>query len=582
MSPTRRPALAALALGLLMSSTLVDRAGAEDTPSPPISDPSTTTSALETSTSAPGSSEAPPETTPVVQTTFPGVVREAADPGATSTTTAASSSSISDTTAVAPPPSDGVVEGVTESVPIVAPALVDLPTRGSRPGRVVAGVSTRVNALIRAAKDANHAMLDKLGEAEARNRTTALGVASAQARMDRLSAKERVALRELSVARLAFEERVRWAYTRGPTATLEGFLQSQNAAQLTDRRAMVQFVLEEDATAVNRYLELRDQVDAAVVRADDILSGAERNHATTQITEDAARADVALTTLTMSIWNRAGRGLRDLVFPVVGTHAFGSDFGAPRMVGTADEHTHEGNDIAAPLGAQLVAVEPGMVVAMGTDRLGGIKLWLAGRSGTYYYYAHLSRFAEDVHEGDIVPAGTVVGYVGNTGNARGGIPHLHFEIHPNGGPAVDPYQYLAAADRRQRTARWPSGRAATDGEEVRGDGDEPCVAFDGPSRPKRRVAPRVVVRLDAAIAPQPRWALDAEHGRLLEPRGAHLVGQIVRRVEEGRREPARRARRVAVGAVGQVAGDDPAELLVADEAARSRPASTPAVRWRRP
>ncbi len=66
---------------------------------------------------------------------------------------------------------------------------------------------------------------------------------------------------------------------------------------------------------------------------------------------------------------------------------------------------HEGNDIAAPLGAALVAVEPGMVVAMGTDRLGGIKLWLAGRSGTYYYYAHLSKFADDVHEGDIVPAG---------------------------------------------------------------------------------------------------------------------------------------------------------------------------------
>jgi murein DD-endopeptidase MepM/ murein hydrolase activator NlpD len=140
---------------------------------------------------------------------------------------------------------------------------------------------------------------------------------------------------------------------------------------------------------------------------------------------------------------------------VIGPHAFGSDFGAPRMVGTPDQHTHEGNDIAAPLGAQLVSVEPGMVVAMGTDRLGGIKLWLAGRSGTYYYYAHLSKFADDVHEGDLVPAGTVVGYVGNTGNAAGGIPHLHFEIHPNGGPAVDPYQYLAAADRRQKTEKWP-------------------------------------------------------------------------------------------------------------------------------
>jgi murein DD-endopeptidase MepM/ murein hydrolase activator NlpD len=455
VSPIRRPALAAsLALGLLIASTLVDQAGAQDAPSPSSSDPSPTTGAdapstSETTTSASASTTVASDTT-VTTEALPNRPEEA-----TTTAEAAPSSTVPDTSIAPPPPSDGVEEGQTESVPIVPAALVELPTRGSRPAKVVAGVPARVTALVRAAQDANQEMQARLSEAEMRNTVTGRAVDTAKARVDRLSNKQRAALADLSAARRLFEDQVRWAYTRGPTASLEGFLQSSNAAQLLDRRALVQVVLEGDSDSIDRYLSLRDSVDSAVSTAMDILNEAEHDHAATQIADDAARDGAALTTLTVGMWQRAQRGLRDIVFPVVGPHAFGSDFGAPRMVGTPDQHTHEGNDIAAPLGAQLVAVEPGMVVAMGTDRLGGIKLWLAGRSGTYYYYAHLSKFADDVHEGDIVPAGTVVGYVGNTGNAAGGIPHLHFEIHPNGGPAVDPYQYLVAADRRQKTAKWP-------------------------------------------------------------------------------------------------------------------------------
>ena len=454
VSPIRRPAVAAaLAFGLLIASTLADQAGAQDVPSPPSSDPSPTT----TVAGGPSTSEA--ATTTGASTTLGSdstvtTQVQASRPEETSTTATATSSTLAPDTSVAPPP-DGVVEGQTESVPIVPAVLVELPTRGSRPAKVVAGVPTRVTALIRAAQDANKEMQARLSEAQMRNAVTGQAVETAKERVDKLSAKQRAALAELSDARRVFEDRVRWAYTRGPTASLEGFLESSNATQLLDRRALVEVVLQGDSDSVAHYLSLRESVDGAVSTADDILSEAEHDHAATQIAEDAARDDAALTTLTVGLWQRAQRGLRDIVFPVIGPHAFGSDFGAPRMVGTPDEHTHEGNDIAAPLGAQLVSVEPGMVVAMGTDRLGGIKLWLAGRSGTYYYYAHLSKFADDVHEGDIVPAGTVVGYVGNTGNAAGGIPHLHFEIHPNGGPAVDPYQYLAAADRRQKTEKWP-------------------------------------------------------------------------------------------------------------------------------
>jgi murein DD-endopeptidase MepM/ murein hydrolase activator NlpD len=90
---------------------------------------------------------------------------------------------------------------------------------------------------------------------------------------------------------------------------------------------------------------------------------------------------------------------------------------------------------------------------MGSDVLGGTKLWIKGESGTYYYYAHLSAFEEGLTVGQVVEAGDVVGLVGTTGNARGGAPHLHFEIHPDGGMAVNPYPLLKVVDELSRAAK---------------------------------------------------------------------------------------------------------------------------------
>jgi murein DD-endopeptidase MepM/ murein hydrolase activator NlpD len=117
------------------------------------------------------------------------------------------------------------------------------------------------------------------------------------------------------------------------------------------------------------------------------------------------------------------------------------------MPGTEHEHWHEGTDIMAPTGTLLYAAERGVVLRVGRGGvLGGNTVWLRGESGTAYYYAHLSTFAEGLRQGLVVEAGTVLGTVGDTGNAAGGAPHLHFEVHPGGGDAVNPYPILAAAE----------------------------------------------------------------------------------------------------------------------------------------
>jgi hypothetical protein len=90
---------------------------------------------------------------------------------------------------------------------------------------------------------------------------------------------------------------------------------------------------------------------------------------------------------------------------------------------------------------------------MGVSALGGIKLWLIGESGTTYFYAHLSAYADGMVDGLLVEAGTLVGYVGNTGNAISTPPHLHFEIHPADGPAINPTAILRTVDDATRAYR---------------------------------------------------------------------------------------------------------------------------------
>jgi peptidoglycan LD-endopeptidase LytH len=103
---------------------------------------------------------------------------------------------------------------------------------------------------------------------------------------------------------------------------------------------------------------------------------------------------------------------------------------------------HEGIDIFAPRGTPVTSTTRGIILTVGQGNLGGNFVRIYGPGGHSHYYAHLDRFA-DVREGDVVEPGTVIGFVGDSGNARGGAPHLHYGIYTAGG-ATNPYPFLAS------------------------------------------------------------------------------------------------------------------------------------------
>lgn len=142
----------------------------------------------------------------------------------------------------------------------------------------------------------------------------------------------------------------------------------------------------------------------------------------------------------------AAQGARYLrAFPVLGTYSYINDFGAARHQGS-----HEGTDIIAPAGSPVVAVADGTIERMTrTERgLGGIYIWLEDRAGNDYYYAHLLNITDGLSEGSRVAVGQVIGAVGQTGDARGTVDHLHFEIRPGGNGSINPYPELRAVDSR--------------------------------------------------------------------------------------------------------------------------------------
>jgi Peptidase family M23 len=162
---------------------------------------------------------------------------------------------------------------------------------------------------------------------------------------------------------------------------------------------------------------------------------------------------------------RSGDTTKPIIFPVLGAAHYVDDFGDPRPGGR-----HQGIDIMAAKKVPALAAEAGKVKFWTTSRSAGCMLYLYGASGTTYYYIHLNNdltrgddnrgncvagtaYAPRLKDGAKVAAGQPVGFVGDSGDADGVHAHLHFEVHPGGGKAVDGYPYLQTAQHLLFAAR---------------------------------------------------------------------------------------------------------------------------------
>jgi murein DD-endopeptidase MepM/ murein hydrolase activator NlpD len=281
-------------------------------------------------------------------------------------------------------------------------------------------------------------------EAESRLDTTRADIADARIRIGRLEARVRAIETRLN-------RRAVIAFTNGPASAIDLLLSSGSFTDFTDRLEFLGSMAQEDGDLILEQEvtqeELRRERDSLFVLEERQASVAEELGAikesidaqleriSDRVAELTAkyREEIAVTKELAILGQTPNPDGSLQVCPVAGLNSFVDSFGWPR-----DGHTHQGIDLISPFGTPVVAAHPGSVTHSSSSS-GGISAYVYG-SGGYSFYAHLSGYSS---ASGSVGAGTVIGYVGSTGNA-GSTNHLHFEWHPGGGAAVDPYQMLLA------------------------------------------------------------------------------------------------------------------------------------------
>jgi peptidoglycan LD-endopeptidase LytH len=245
-------------------------------------------------------------------------------------------------------------------------------------------------------------------------------------------------------------DRARTTYMHGSTATLQTLLSSDGAAEAIERASLVETVqlretagLEEAvavrssldqteqllADRVHRLEQLEEQLEAeADALADELADAEQHAHDLRTLGERQVRID-----------RGEQQGVYACIFDPGATH-FRDTWGHPRSGG----RSHKGTDVFARMDEPVYAITAGVVQRHSNSRLGGIGLYLRGDDGNVYYYAHLNSIDGNGAVGNRVEAGELIAYNGSTGNADASAPHVHFELHPGGGAAVNPYPWLAA------------------------------------------------------------------------------------------------------------------------------------------
>jgi peptidoglycan LD-endopeptidase LytH len=260
---------------------------------------------------------------------------------------------------------------------------------------------------------------------------------------------------ELELEAAATEERLadraRSVFMHGSTSQLELLLAAGSPSEALERAALAGIVHERETAGLEEAVAARTALDQTVVLIEQRRAELERlterlsaQQAVLQGELEQAEATVVSLEAIAARQRTIDRGTQQGVYACpLDRHLthFVDSWGFPRSGG----RSHKGTDIMGPMGAPVYAFTSGVISRHSNSRLGGISLYLRGDDGNTYFYTHLQGYAPRGGVGNRVQAGEHIAYNGDTGNARGGPPHIHFERHPGGGSAVNPYPYLAAA-----------------------------------------------------------------------------------------------------------------------------------------
>jgi murein DD-endopeptidase MepM/ murein hydrolase activator NlpD len=284
-----------------------------------------------------------------------------------------------------------------------------------------------------------------LGELQVQFIEQQIVVQDLQGRLEAMGAEARRNVAEAAAAEQQLKDHTVEAFISGSSKEKLTLVRTSDPVQLGVARELLDSVVDSDEEVIERYEVAKASLDAEQRRLSSELAAAQDRLLELEQLITATITDTAATAQALVAYQSGSQVyVKGFVFPVQGDVEFIDSWGYPRMTGTSSAHWHQGTDIFAPRGTPLVAAESGVLERIGVASLGGNKLWVKGDSGTHYYYAHLTAFVAGAQDGMRVNAGDVVGYVGDTGNARGTPPHLHFEVHPGGGSAVNPYPLLKA------------------------------------------------------------------------------------------------------------------------------------------
>ncbi len=273
--------------------------------------------------------------------------------------------------------------------------------------------------------------------ADARLASTQDELAATQAERDRL-------IEQVASIRARLQKRAVQAFEMGAGSTIDLILSSTSFTEFSDRMEFLGNMAQSDSDLVVQNNVTTEQLRRARQRLAELSKQQAAQVRILQSNEDALAADVADIQAEVDRLRKQARlatllGLRTIpgapisTCPVQGPNSFVDSFGWPRPGG----RVHEGIDLISPYGTPIVAVQPGNAVRT-YNSLGGNAVMVYGPGGDWTYYAHMSSYAAVGN----VSVSTIIGYVGSTGDAT--VDHLHFEYHPGGGAAVDPYLALLA------------------------------------------------------------------------------------------------------------------------------------------